>query len=292
MRIFDLHVDTLSKLKQGISFTSSILGWSEGDLSAYDSVTLVTAAFADPHRSDGEAYLDFFTMCELQRELKEKTRETPLTLILSVEDGRILEGRPERLPLLYEAGVRILTPFWRGESCLGGAFDTERGLTEFGRRTVKDAEKLGMILDLSHASDASFFEVASLATRPLIASHSASRAVRSHPRNLTDEQFLFFKEHRGLVGLPLYPPHLTEKAAPDMTALLPHMEHFLALGGCDNLALGTDLDGIDESLSDIASGRDLTVLAELLAKEGYSDCLIRRLFYENAQRFFALHLKP
>ncbi len=289
MRLFDLHTDTATKLYDGLSFSDSGLQASLFDLSAFRAITQVFACFSRPGLSDDLAYATFF---EIRKRLFEEISPyigLGLTPILAVEDARLLGASSSRLWHLKEAGVRILTLLWRGETVIGGAYDTNTGLTEVGKRALSDCFRLGILPDASHASEAAFYEIAegaALSGLPFLATHSNSRAVCNHPRNLTDEQFLAVCRSGGLVGVCLYPPHLTERETATSQDAVAHIEHWLSIGGEDHIALGTDLDGIEETPTDIPKMRCLYTLSDRLASLGYSDALIDKIFWKNAEEFF------
>ena len=212
MRLFDLHADTPSKLfYQSKEFNDPSLHLSAADLPYWESCTQVLAFFCRPGLTDDEAYRDFFTM-RADTLAKTAPYEARLTPILAVEDARLLGNSIERLAVLAKCGVRILTLLWRGETTIGGAFDTNTGLTAFGKYILKDCFRLGIHPDLSHASEPAFWEAATIAEErqlPILATHSNARALCAHPRNLYDEQFLAIRSSGGLVGLCLCPEHLT-----------------------------------------------------------------------------------
>ena len=177
--LFDLHCDTATKLYyDSTPFTSDVLHLCTADVSLWDSITQVFACFCRPGASDDAAYYSFFAM---RRHLSDVFREVGcknLTPLLAVEDARLLAGKRDRLPVLYEAGVRILTLLWKGETVIGGAFDTDTGLTAFGKETLSDCLALGIIPDVSHASERAFYDVLEGCDgRMLLASHSNSRSI-------------------------------------------------------------------------------------------------------------------
>lgn len=216
-------------------------------------------------------------------------------LLLGIEDARILGGDLERLELLYRDGIRILTLLWKGETCIGGSHDTSKGLTDFGKAVTRRAIKLGMLPDISHASVASaqdVFEIAQAYHAPVIASHSNAYAVCPVSRNLRDDQAVSLINSGGIIGLNLYQGFLKEELPATAEALLPHIEHFLALGATDALSLGADMDGCDLP-PDIPTLVQLPRLAELLLQHNYSEDLVQAIFFKNAlrfaQSFFAKH---
>jgi membrane dipeptidase len=138
-----------------------------------------------------------------------------------------------------------------------------------------------MLVDVSHLSDPGFWDVAEELSGPFFASHSNARAVFSHPRNLTDEQFTAIIDHNGVVGLNLYANFLGERA--DLDTAIAHLEHWLELGGERTVALGGDLDGCSSLPEGITGIQDLDRLWELLQRN-YSEALVRALFFENLMR--------
>lgn len=287
MKLFDLHCDTATKLYYDFTpFTSDKLQLSAPDIEKWEDITQVFACFCRPALSDDAAYYSFFAMSRHLFDVLERQGLNCLTPILAVEDARLLANKRDRLPKLYNAGVRILTLLWKGETVIGGAFDTDTGLSAFGKEVLGDCAALGIIPDASHASERAFYDILEgNGNRPLLASHSNSRKIRNHPRNLTDAQFTELVRTGGLCGLSLCPEHLAEdKATSD--DLLRHADHYLSLGGEDHIALGTDFDGISSTPTDIGRNRDLISLAEKMARIGYSDDLIQKIFWKNAKDFF------
>ena len=150
-------------------------------------------------------------------------------------------------------------------------------------------ESLRILPDVSHASEPLFWDVLENTRGPVIATHSDAKALCSHPRNLTDQQFLALKQRGGLVGLNFYPTFLADSGKGEAVDILRHAEHFLSLGGEEVLAMGSDFDGADMP-SGITGIESMEYLAELFARHGYSDDLIDRIFYQNSFRFFEKYM--
>ena len=157
MNLFDLHCDTATKLYYNFTpFSSDDLQLCANDLSLWEEVTQVFACFCRPALSDDAAYYSFFAMRQHLFDVLERHPIDRLTPILAVEDARLLAGSRDRLPRLYEAGVRILTLMWKGETVIGGAYDTDLGLSAFGKEVLTDCLELGIIPDVSVALDAAY----------------------------------------------------------------------------------------------------------------------------------------
>lgn len=209
--------------------------------------------------------------------------------VLTVENAAALGGRLENIAELARLGVKLCSLTWNGENELGRGVRAsgKGGITAFGCRAVEELERNRIIVDLSHASPELFYDVASMAKRPIVATHSNAKTVCKNARNLTDEQFDIIRRSGGLVGLNLYKGFLNDD--PDkagMTDVLRHAEHFLSLGGEDVLAIGADWDG-GEKEDFVASGLEaVPELAELFLRHNYPETLIDKIFYKNAADFF------
>ncbi|MGI6256316.1 MAG: dipeptidase [Acutalibacter sp.] len=207
--------------------------------------------------------------------------------ILTVESGAALGGDLEHIKDFKRLGVRMCTLTWNGATELGRGVMAPgtAGLTEFGRKAVKEMERAGILVDLSHASPELFWDVAEIAEKPLVASHSNAKELCGHPRNLTKEQFEAIRKSGGLVGLNFYRAFLNdqpEKAS--MEDVLRHADYFLSLGGEDVLAMGGDWDGAElpEDMPGLAS---IPKLYERFLRQ-YPEALVEKIFYGNAARVF------
>lgn len=206
--------------------------------------------------------------------------------IFAVEGGSAAGGTLAGIRWLYEKGVRMMTLTWNKANEIGGGADEPGSLTPFGKEAVREMERLGMVIDVSHASDPLFWSVAENTEKPFVATHSDSRAVCPHRRNLTDEEFLEICRRGGLVGLNFTREFLSEegdRAVPE--DILQHAEHFLALGGENVLAMGSDFDGtvVPDGITGIESMEEI---AEMFLRHNYSEKLVSKIFYENAHKFF------
>ena len=290
MKLVDLHCDTPYRIyRERLSFEDPALQVSAKRLFAFDQVTQVLAVWSDKNLSDQEAYAAFW---EIRRSLLEALDRSHLPpdffFFFAVEDARLLCGDIDRLDILHGAGVRFLTLMWHGSTLIGGACDTDDPLLPFGRQTVRRCFEIGVIPDVSHASRRCIEEVAEIAasfSAPFIATHSNSYAVVPHRRNLTDFHFNLIKNSGGIVGISMAPRHLSAGERCGIADVVAHIEHFFSLGGEDCLCLGCDYDGIDGAPVGLESVDRLPRLASELARLGYSDRQIEKIFSANAQAF-------
>lgn len=205
---------------------------------------------------------------------------------LSVEGAQLLGCSLEGLERAFRMGVRAVNPVWNHANRLCGscAEEPERGLTAQGRTFCRRMEALGMLVDVSHMSDAGFWDVAETLEGPFIASHSNARALCPHPRNLTDEMMREIIRRGGVAGINLFRAFLGEDTA-GLEAVVAHIEHFLALGGEENVALGGDLDGCgDQFPAGFAGIQDMEQIVEALLRRNYREELLHAIFFDNLMR--------
>lgn len=208
--------------------------------------------------------------------------------VKTIENARMFAADPSLVEVLACEGVLMASLSWNAEGPLGSGCDAPAvGLTRTGAEVVRRMEDAGMVLDVSHLNDACFSDVARIAERPFVASHSNSRAVCGHPRNLTDAQFAEIRDRGGLVGLNYCPDFLSESfetAEPTEDDLCRHVEHWLDMGGEDVVALGSDFDGTDLP-SCISSAEGMPRLQEAFERR-FGERIARKLCAENALAFF------
>jgi membrane dipeptidase len=195
---------------------------------------------------------------------------------------------------LYDRGVRALTLTWNFPNALGYPntefTHADRGLTRFGQRIVEKMKDMGMVTDVSHLSDQGFWDAADILQGPFVASHSNARAVHHHPRNLTDPQIRAVAELGGVIGLNFCAWFLDGSEHMTLEAFLRHFEHVYRVGGSEVLALGTDFDGITNTV-ELEGCQGMPKLEAALRQAGYSATVIEKAMYRNALRVFRDTLK-
>lgn len=210
-----------------------------------------------------------------------------IAAFLTIEEGGVLEGKLEHLYYFFEQGVRLITLTWNYPNEIG--FPNARpeyrqqGLTAFGQEVVREMNRLGMLVDVSHLSDQGFWDVASASRKPFIASHSNARAVTPHPRNLTDEMLRALGEAGGVAGINFKGDFLCPVNESRVADMVRHICHIRNVAGSEAVALGSDFDGIDSKL-EIADSSQLSRLQQALAQQGLHDGEIEKICYQNAWR--------
>ena len=226
---------------------------------------------------------DIVRHCRTGREVDETVAEGKTAALLSIEGADLIDCDVYKVETVAQWGVRLLNPVWNRANVLSGtnAEEPERGLSAAGRDFIHVLEEHAIYPDVSHLSDAGFWDLVHIARRPIVASHSNARAVCPHRRNLTDDQFRAIRDSGGVAGLNLY---LDFVGRPTMDALVAHVEHFLALDGEKTLCLGGDLDGCEALAAGMTGMQDVPKLYEALKARGYSDALLEDIFWNNLRR--------
>ena len=216
--------------------------------------------------------------------------EGKISAVLTIEEGGILNHKLERLEELYRKGIRLMTLMWNHENCLGYPNSRERsvmgkGLKHFGIEVVKRMGELGMIVDVSHASDGAFWDILQYAKGPVVASHSNCRALCSHPRNLTDEMVRALADRGGIAGLNFYGMFLGNEKESRLENMAAHLLHMIDVGGSGFPAIGTDFDGFDGmEYQDIQDVSQMGKLWDALKKKGVPESQLDKIWSQNALR--------
>lgn len=228
-----------------------------------------------------------------------------MSALLTVEEGGVCKGSLEKLDILYSQGVRMLTLTWNYQNELGSPnIDRKKkptlqdtfvpnvsdGMTEMGFAFAERMEELGMIVDVSHLSDAGFWDVARRAKRPFVASHSNARQICPCVRNLTDEMIRALAEKGGVTGLNFCADFLTkaQENTPNpgtVEAVVRHAKHIVKVGGMECLGLGSDFDGIDTH-AELPGADAMERLWHALVKGGFTQDQADAVFGGNVLRLY------
>lgn len=204
-----------------------------------------------------------------------------MSAILTIEGPAGFGFDPALLEDLYHAGVRVSTLTWNEKNPLAGSHVTGGGLTDLGREYVKEAQRLGILLDISHLSDEAFWNIMDMTQSPVIATHSNSRCVWDNSRNLTDDMFKAICETGGVAGLNLCPYFLGNNA--DIDTACDHIIHFMELDPTGrHEALGGDLDGIDSLPCGFTGIESYPALANRLLERGLTEEQVQNVYWNNA----------
>lgn len=307
LSLFDTHCDTAYELyHRNCGLTTNDCHIDLTKASVYDRYAQYYAVWSNRRLDDETCWQEFLKIAsnfdaELEKlsdvavrvqtaeELVSAWNSKKHAVILAVEDARLTAGHLERLDTLQKMGVKYLTLLWGGETCVGGSHNTQVGLTPFGKDLSRRCFELGLIPDISHASEQSvddLLEIAYEYKKPIIATHSNAYTVYAHSRNLRDRHFAAVKALGGVVGVSLCCSHLTDTsqhpATPDH--VFEHIDYYMSLGGEDMVGFGCDWDGTDLPVGINHVGH-LPQVADIMASHGYSDQLIEKIFFKNFYNF-------
>ncbi len=302
MKLFDFHCDTpfeMDKTAQALTSNNCHISLEKaGTYETYGQVMAIWTQRSLPEETAWERFFaireNFFSkmtektaLCHTYAEMDAAFARGQHGFILAVEGAGLLNGKIDRVNTLYENDVRFLTLVWKGEDCIGGAFDTDAGLTDFGKEVVSRCFELGIVPDISHASDKmseTVLKMAHDAKKPVIATHSNSRAVYAHPRNLPDEYAKEIASLGGTVGVSMCPIHLAEMGV-SIETVCRHMIHYMDIGISDAIAFGCDFDGIPYAPEGIEHIGDLVKIGDMLTGHGISEEMVEKIFFDNAMAF-------
>ena len=191
--------------------------------------------------------------------------------MLSIEGADVIEGKISMLSVFHRLGVRMVGLVHSLRNLLAdgvGDARTDGGLSELGVQAVEELDRLGMVIDVSHINDRGFWDVVDISEGPIIASHSNSRAICPHPRNMTDDMIKALAEKGGIMGIN-FAPSFVHPTNPCVSTLVDHIDHIVDLVGPDHVGLGSDFDGIPTTPVGLEDVTHMPNITEELIKRGY-----------------------
>ncbi|XMB68042.1 dipeptidase [Mycoplasmatota bacterium zrk1] len=290
----DFHVD-LNKLKESNSYlqTFAIFASPEfcerEDVKANNQHELVLEMY-DRFMEEVEIHKDEIAIVKEFSDISRNSKDSKISGLLAIEGAGSVDGKLERFQEYYDMGVRLITITWNYVNSLGypnvPKENMSKGLTDFGIKAIAKMNELGMIIDVSHLSDAGFWDVVKYSTKPFVASHSNARSIGHHVRNLTDDMIKALSLKGGVTGINFCSAFLTEDTKSKemyVRDLVKNIKHIKEVGGIDCIALGTDFDGIDGIL-EIRNISEMDKLISALKDEGFTKEEIEKIWYKNALR--------
>lgn len=325
MKVADMHCDTLYELnlkeEQGkeISLRSNQLNIDLLKMQAGDYLIQNFAVFThlkqdkDPLEHVNHCIDVFYRNMHENQDMIRPVRtyddimvnkkEGRMSAMLTLEEGAVIHDDLTFLRNYYRLGVRMITPSWNFANGLThpnfdceasdgfDTFDDVHGLTDFGKQYIREMEDLGMIVDVSHMSDACFYDVLDITKKPFVASHSNARALCPHARNMSDDMILKLAHRGGVIGINYAADFLNREAQRSrIEDMVKHILYIKELAGIDCIGLGSDFDGIPQNL-DMKDASELPRLEEALKKAGLSKEDIEKIFSLNVLRVYREILK-
>jgi membrane dipeptidase len=236
--------------------------------------------------------------------------ENKIAVILGIEGGHSIQGDLGVLRQFHRLGVRILTLTWMNNNELAdssvpepknyGVYDKIKkrgGLTELGREVIKEMNRIGMVIDVSHSSDETFWDVIEISTKPIIASHSCVWELNNHHRNMKDDMLKALAKNGGVIGINFSSSYLdsnyaklskNERIKKPVTVdkVVDHIDYVVKIAGINNVGLGSDFDGINDPPNGLEDCAKLPNITKELVKKGYSEENIKKILGGNFIRVF------
>jgi membrane dipeptidase len=206
--------------------------------------------------------------------------------ILCLEGGELIEGDLAVLRMLHKLGIRYMTLTWNYDNQIGCGIGTDKdtGLSKFGVEVIKEMNRIGIIVDVSHASEMTFWDALKISTMSVICSHSNAKSICSHKRNLSDEQIKAIAKKEGVIGINFNSDFLNNSGEADIDDIIKHIEYIASLVGAEHIGIGSDFDGIEKTPRDLKSIEDMNELFNRLAKMNYTQKQINDISGENFLR--------
>ena len=325
MKVVDMHCDTLYEIEEAsihnrdIHLLDNDLNISFNKMKQGDYLLQTFAVFTHlkrnehPIRHVNRMIDHFYNELALNpdihhvlsyKDIEEAIKHNHMCAMLSLEEGAVVDYDLAYLRNYYRLGVRMITLTWNFENGIGHpnfkdghgyhVCDKEHGLTDFGIEYVKECERLGIIIDVSHLSDAGFYDVLKYTTKPFVASHSNARAVCDHARILDDDMIRELAKRNGVMGINYAAGFLAEHETMDgrskVEDMVKHILYIRDLVGIDYVGLGSDFDGIPQNL-ELKDASYMPMLYDALKDAGLSEEEIEKVFYKNVLRVFKDVLK-
>lgn len=205
------------------------------------------------------------------------------SIMLGIENGIALEGDLKNLKHFADRGIVYMTLCHNGDNDICDSAkgnNTHNGVSDFGKKVIRKMNKLGIMVDLSHASEKSFYDALEISKQPIVCSHSSCRALCDHPRNLTDDQMRALAKNGGVMQITLYSGFLRSDGEATIEDAIAHLEHAIEVMGIDHVGIGTDFDG-DGGIRGLANSSELLNLTRQLMSRGYSDDDIHKIWGGN-----------
>lgn len=238
---------------------------------------------------------DTFQLTSTSEEIATAVKEKKIAAVPAIEGAYSMteENAIELLHQYRDLGIRVIGFNWNTSNALGeGANEvyddpaktpSSGGLTDLGEEVIKEMNRLGMVVDVSHMSDQTFYDVLDTTDSPVLATHSGARSVRDHQRNLTDDQLKRLADNGGVIGIVYFPLFLTENEEGYVEDIIDHIDHAVEIAGIDHVALGSDFDGA-ELPADMKDASETHKITESLLRRGYSEQDIKKILGENTLR--------
>lgn len=331
MKVLDMHCDTISVLLdenskgKNVSLRNNDLSIDLNKMKQGDYLLQNFACFVclgqeeDPVKRVNQLIDHYYEQLDKNKDMiapvfkysdiEKNEKNGLMSSLLTIEEGGVVANDLALLRNYYRLGVRMITLTWNYANGIGHPnfvsdkdmtfqdmkkINEQDGLTPFGIEYVKEMERLGIIIDVSHLSDAGFYDVLKYSKKPFVASHSNARALCDVARNMSDDMILKLAERGGVMGINFCGDFLKQSDVGNETScikdMVDHIVYIKNLAGIDCIGLGTDFDGITSEL-EIKDASMMNQLAIALSDKGFTEEEIEKIFYKNVLRVYQEILK-
>lgn len=285
---YELKVDVI-KMQEGMLdgiFMVAYLRQGNRDEKSSEKTTEKAISILNEIKSQAEKNRDIVALAYTSDDLKKNKSEFKKSIFMGIENGYAIGKDLKNLTLFKEMGVTYITLTHNGDNDIADSAigkNEHKGLSDFGEEVVREMNRLGMIIDISHASEKTSFDVLEISEHPIIASHSSTKALCNHPRNISDKLMKAIAEKRGVIQICLYGPFLKKGGNATVKDAVDHIDHIVKTVGIDHVGIGSDFDGGGgvKGLQKVNEYPQLTI--ELL-RRGYSEEEIAKIWGENLMR--------
>lgn len=319
MKVADMHCDTILRIyDEGGSllennFNIDLRKMLAGDYLLQNFAMFVNLGENDDPLIKAQRLIDLY-YCEIEKnidlikpvfsyqDIEDNEKAGLMSAMLTLEEGAVVNNDLAVLRNYYRLGVRMITLTWNHPNGIGYPnlvstkeykdlyhINDQDGLTDFGIEYVREMERLGIIIDVSHLGDAGFYDVLKYTTKPFVASHSNARSVCGVARNMSDEMIKLLAKRNGVMGINFCGDFLKEsKTGGERSCIKDMVKHILYikdLVGIDYVGLGSDFDGISQDL-ELKDASMMPMLKEALCEAGLSEEEIEKVFYKNVLRLY------
>ena len=300
----DTHCDTPMFFPQGIHFEQrdpkilvDLHKMTEGRQDATIMVAYLPqptenpTAFADSIFDQIEVIVgqnsDYVRIANTPRDLWMNKHQGLKSIMLGIENGIAIDGKLENLQHFVDRGIVYMTLCHNGDNDICDSASktqhTHHGVSAFGEQVIKEMNRLGVLVDMSHAGEESFYQALEISSKPIVCSHSSARALCDHPRNLTDDQMRALAQKGGVAQTTIYHGFLKKNGEATINDVIAHLEHAIDVMGIDHVGLGTDFDG-DGGVRGLADSSELINFTRRLLARRFSEHDIQKIWGGNFLR--------
>ena len=284
------HVD-IGKLKEGGVDASFFALYTSAEM-APDAATRYTLEMLGKIYDALETYKDNIALALSPEDAFRNKGKGLVSIFIGMENGSPIQKSLSLLRMYYRMGVRYMTLTHNGDNEIADSAAEGcrwHGLSPFGREVIAEMNRIGMIVDIAHVSDETFYDVIECSKSPIVSTHSCCRALAGHRRNMTDDMLHALSGNGGVMQVNFYPAFLSdnyESRLPSVSDVADHIDHAVNVAGIDHVGIGTDYDGIEITPAGLEDISKLPMVFDELTKRGYSDDQIEKIAGGNFIRVF------